>query len=126
MQLLVLTLGVAVALETVGLLLTWRLIWPAYKRVGKPVFYLGATAGLTLWWGWWALAFVVGHPLLGWIGHHRFCRRHGMNPWRVRDPERYIALQKQAIATFQRRIESRRAPRSDALDEPQTNDGAER
>ncbi len=118
MPVLLLTLGVALLLETVGLWLTWRLIWPAYKRVGKPVFYLGATAALTLWWGGWAMVFVVGHPLLGWLGHHRFCRTHGMNPWRVRDPERYIALQKQTIAAFQRRLESRPDGSAEDPDEP--------
>lgn len=35
------TLGLAVVLETVGLALSWRLIWPSWKRVAKPVFYLG-------------------------------------------------------------------------------------
>lgn len=102
MDLLLLNLGVAAVLETLGLALTWRLIWPRWKRLGKPLFYLAVTAALTAWLGAWALLFVIGHPLLGWRMHTRFCRRHGMNPWRVDDPARYIELSKEAIQRLAR------------------------
>ncbi|MEM7159160.1 MAG: hypothetical protein AAF799_40360 [Myxococcota bacterium] len=97
------TLGIAVVIEGVGLARTWQLIWPSWKRAAKPVFYLGMTALLTHGLGPWALVFVVLHPLLGWLAHYGFCRKHDMNPWKVEDPQRYVALQRQVVASLAQR-----------------------
>ena len=61
------------------------------------------TVALTHWLGAWALAFVVLHPLLGWLAHYGFCRKHGFNPWKVDDPVRYIEQQKEVLAAMRRR-----------------------
>lgn len=98
----VLTLTLAVLIEAISLSMFWRLIWPAWKRPGKAVFYLAVSAALTAWLGVWALVFVVGHPLLGWVLHWRFCKKHGFRWWHVEDPQRYVELQKEAVARLGR------------------------
>jgi hypothetical protein len=47
---------------------------------------------LLLWVGPYALIFIIGHQLLGGIGHFWICRKHGIN-WLTCEPEeKYLEL----------------------------------
>lgn len=59
--------------------------------VGFALFLL-VTVGLSFWFGYWALIFVIGHPALGVGGHIGWCRKHGIN-WLTCEPrDRYLEL----------------------------------
>lgn len=90
---------IAACIEAVGLYFTGRFIFPAFKRVGKPLFYLGVTLGLAYWLGWWALIFVIVHPLIGIWAHITFCKKIGMDPLKG-DPQKYREAQEAAMKDF--------------------------
>ena len=80
-----------------GLALPWRLIWPRWKLPGKAVAYFGAVAVLSVFIGHWSVLLAWLHQGVG-IGFHVwFCRRHGFRWYAVEDPERYVALSRQAV-----------------------------
>ena len=78
-----------------GMMCTWRLIWPGWKIPGKAVFYFGAVAALSLAIGHLSLLFAYAHQAVGLAFHVWFCRRHGFTWYAVEDPERYVALSRQ-------------------------------
>lgn len=69
-----------------------RFVRPKWKRPGKLIAYLVISWGLLIWIGHFALIFIVGHQLLGAIGHFTICKKNGID-WRTCQPEeKYIAL----------------------------------
>ncbi|MEM8968363.1 MAG: hypothetical protein AAGE93_18230 [Bacteroidota bacterium] len=92
----------AVVLWSAGYLHTGRFVRPRWKQPGKLVFYLGVSALLIYWIGWYSLFFIVGHPLIGLIFHIRVCKKHNID-WRNCQPrEKYLDLQeKWAQGNFQ-------------------------
>ena len=59
---------------------------------GKLLFYLGVTALLTWWVGYWAFVWIVGHQALGLWGHRWWCGRHGINWLTCQPRDRYLEL----------------------------------
>lgn len=94
-----LLLDVVLALPplVVGLILTWRLIWPLWKIPGKVLVYVGAVALLSVWIGHWSILVGWLHQGLGLAFHIVFSRRHGFTWYAVEDPARYVALSKAAM-----------------------------
>jgi hypothetical protein len=88
----------------VGLALSHRLIWPRWKLPGKVVFYVLGIALLSLWIGPWSVAIGWLHQLTGIFFHIRFSRRHGFTWYAVEDPERYVALSREAVGLMPRRV----------------------
>jgi len=76
---------------------TWRLVWPRWKLPGKTLAYVGIVALLSWWIGPWSLLVGWVHQGLGLGFHLWFCRKHGFTWYAVEDPERYVALSKQAV-----------------------------
>jgi hypothetical protein len=81
----------------VGLLLTWRLIWPRWKVWGKTAFYFAAVSVLSLLIGHWSVVLAWLHQAAGLAGHIWFSRKNGFTWWAVEDTERYVALSKAAV-----------------------------
>ena len=76
---------------------THRLIWPRWKVAGKTAFYFAAVALLSALIGHWSVLLALLHQGTGLAFHVWFCRRHGLVWHRIDDPERYIALSRQAV-----------------------------
>jgi hypothetical protein len=93
---------VAVLFQAVLAPITWRLVWPPYKRVGKIVAFLAIASALAWFFGWWSLVFVVVHQSVGLVFHIWWCRRHDLDVWRP-DPEAYVQTQKEWVASMQSR-----------------------
>jgi hypothetical protein len=87
---------VALALPpfVVGLVLTWRVIWPRWKVYGKSVAYVVGVAVLSFFLGHWSVVLGWAHQAMGLAFHLWFCRRNGFTWYSVEDPDRYIALSK--------------------------------
>ena len=69
-----------------------RFVLPKWKRPGKLIAYLFFSWLLLQWIGHYALIFIIGHQLIGIIGHVLICRKHDIN-WRTCQPEeKYRAL----------------------------------
>lgn len=79
---------------------TWRIIWPRWKRWGKlalhPVLYLG----LALLIGHWIVPVAWIHQGFGLVGHMWFSKKHGFTWYAVENPDRYIALSRASIASL--------------------------
>ncbi len=80
----------------VGLIGTWRLVWPRWKLPGKGVAYFAGVAVLSSWIGHWSVALAWAHQALGLGLHVWFCRHHGLS-WYAPDPEVYVARSKQML-----------------------------
>ncbi|MEM6925371.1 MAG: hypothetical protein AAF602_00465 [Myxococcota bacterium] len=89
---MLLDLALAAIPFTLGLAVTWRLIWPRWKVVGKTIAYFGVVALLSRWVGHWSVLVATGHQVLGLGFHVWFSRQHGFTWYAVDDPERYVAL----------------------------------
>lgn len=97
------TILLDVLLATVPMVLlaavTWRLVWPRWKLVAKLLLHPCIYALLSLWIGHWSILVAWLHQgLLGLGGHIWFSRKHGFKWYSVDDPDRYVALSKQAAA----------------------------
>ena len=69
-----------------------RFVRPKWKQPGKLVAYLGISFLMLHWFGYYALLFIVGHQLIGMIGHVMICKKHGID-WKTSRPEeKYLAL----------------------------------
>ncbi len=74
--------------------LTWQLVWPVWKRYGKLLFSFVAVAVSAYFFGWWTLAFVLAHQLIGLVGHIIWCRKYDFD-WQNVDPVAYQSSQQQ-------------------------------
>jgi hypothetical protein len=69
-----------------------RFIRPHWKKAGKFFAYISISFVLLAIIGHYALIFIIGHQLLGGVGHFMICKKHGID-WRTCQPEeKYIAL----------------------------------
>lgn len=69
-----------------------RFIRPHWKKAGKFFAYIFISFVLLATVGHYALIFIIGHQLLGGVGHFMICKKHDIN-WRTCQPEdKYIAL----------------------------------
>jgi hypothetical protein len=92
-----LDLSVAAVPFAVGMAVTWRLVWPKWKVLGKAAAYFTGVGVLSLWIGHWSLPLAFAHQGLGLAVHVWFCRRHGITWYAVEDPERYVRLSKEMV-----------------------------
>ena len=79
---------------------TWRLIWPRWKRWGKLALHPCLYLGLALLIGQWGVLAAWVHQGLGLAVHIWFSKNHGFTWYAVEDPERYIALSKATVASL--------------------------
>ena len=78
---------------------TWRLVWPRWKLLAKPLLHPCIYALLSVWMGHWSILVAWLHQgVLGLGGHIWFSRKHGFRWYSAEDPDRYVALSKQAAA----------------------------
>lgn len=82
---------------------TWRVVWPRWKLIGKLVLHPCIYLGLALLIGHWSVPVAWAHQGLGLAGHVWFSRKHGFTWYAVEDPERYIALSKTSIDELARK-----------------------
>jgi len=92
-------LAIVAPLYFLALFSTWRLIWPWWKRLGKPLAFFAIVAVLSQLIGHWSLLFAVLHQGLGLGVHIWFSRKHGFTWYAVEDPERYVALSKEWVGS---------------------------
>ena len=95
----------AVLLSSIPLLavtaVTWRLVWPRWKLLGKLLLHPCIYALLAIYIGYWTVLLAWLHQgLLGLGGHIWFSRKHGFTWYAVEDPERYVQLSKAMVAGF--------------------------
>ena len=95
-------LALQVALATLPMMalasVTWRLVWPRWKLVGKLVLHPCFYAVLAYYIGFWAVVIAWIHQgVLGLGGHIWFSRKHGFTWYAVEDPDRYIRLSKEKV-----------------------------
>lgn len=102
---LLLHLGLAAIPLAAGLAITWRLVWPRWKLLGKVAAYLTAVGALSTFVGSWSVLLAWLHQALGIAFHIRFCGRHGFTWYAVEDPERYVALSKASVRYVDRDTE---------------------
>ena len=95
-----------VALASIPMVLltsiTWRLVWPRWKLLGKLVLDPCLYAILSLYVGHWSILIAWIHQGLGLGSHIWFSRKHGFTWYAVEDPERYVTLSKQMVRTLGR------------------------
>ena len=89
--------GLALPPFVVGIVLTWRVIWPHWKVYGKGVAYVVGVALFSLWLGHWSILIGWAHQMMGLGFHLWFCKRHGFTWYSIEDPDRYVALSKQSV-----------------------------
>lgn len=112
---LTLDLTLAALPHALGLLCTWRLIWPRWKVIGKSIAYFGVVAWLSSMIGHWSLVPAYAHQGVGLALHLWFCRRHGFTWYAVEDPQRYVALSKQMVGMLDDPSPPQRTPRREEL-----------
>lgn len=76
---------------------TWRLVWPRWKLLGKAAAYFGVVAALSGWIGHWSVLLAFVHQGVGLAFHVAFCRTHGFTWYAVEDPARYVELSKAMV-----------------------------
>jgi len=83
---------------------TWRVVWPRWKLLGKLVFHPLLYAVLSYYLGHWSIAIAWVHQgVLGLGGHIWFSRKHGFTWYRIEDPARYVELSKLAVQRLAQR-----------------------
>lgn len=100
------TLGYALLASVPALLMsliTWRLIWPRWKRVAKLLIHPCAYAVLAFVIGPWSVPLAWAHQGIGLAGHVWFSKQNGFTWYAVEDPERYVALSKASVEQWARR-----------------------
>lgn len=83
--------------------ITWRLIWPRWKRVAKLLVHPCAYTVLAILIGPWSMPIAWLHQGVGLAGHVWFSRQHGFTWYAVEDPARYIALSKASVQKWAQR-----------------------
>lgn len=76
---------------------TWRVVWPRWKLVGKLLLHPVLYFALALAIGHWSVPLAWVHQGAGLVGHVWFSRKHGFTWYAVEDPARYVALSKAAV-----------------------------
>lgn len=98
---------VDVLLATVPALLlaavTWRLVWPRWKLVGKLLLHPCLYLALALLIGHWSVPVAWVHQGVGLAGHVWFSKKHGFTWYAVEDPARYVALSKASVEALARK-----------------------
>lgn len=85
-------LTVAVLAWLIGYALFGRFIAPRWKVIGKLTFFLVVALVLSVVVGHWSLVWIVGHPLLGIVGHAWWCRHNGIDWLTCQPRHKYLAL----------------------------------
>lgn len=76
-------------------------VLPKWKRNGKLIAYMLFSYLALVWFGHWALVYIVGNQGIGYVFHVLICRKYDIDwrtyepdiDWRTYEPkERYIAL----------------------------------
>ncbi len=75
---------------------TWRLIWPRWKRA-KVIVHPCVYTALAFWIGPWSVPLAWVHQVIGLTGHVWFSGKHGFKWYAVDDPARYIELSRAAV-----------------------------
>ncbi|MEM9492045.1 MAG: hypothetical protein AAGC55_23060 [Myxococcota bacterium] len=96
-------MAIALALWLPMALWFGRLVRPHWKVIGKAAFYFAVAYGLARAFGHWSLLFILGHPVLGLLGHLAICRKHAIDWWTCEPRERYLAAQTQWAERFAER-----------------------
>ncbi|MBM4188486.1 MAG: hypothetical protein FJ206_14380 [Gemmatimonadetes bacterium] len=81
---------------------TWRVVWPRWKLVGKLLLHPVLYFALALVIGHWSVAVAWVHQAVGLGGHLWFSKKHGFTWYAVEDPDRYVALSKEAVSEWGR------------------------
>ncbi len=95
---------------------TWRLIWPRWKRVTKLFLHPCLYAVLAVFIGPWSVPIAWVHQGIGLAGHVWFSKQYGFTWYAVEDPARYVALSKASLEKWAHRPGSalgRQRPTSD-------------
>lgn len=67
-------------------------IRPKWKQSGKLISYLIFTTILLIWVGHYAVIFIIGHQMIGWVFYYKICKEHGID-WKTCEPaDKYLAL----------------------------------
>lgn len=83
--------------------ITWRLIWPRWKRVAKMLMHPCIFAALAVIIGPWSVPIAWVHQGIGLAGHVWFSRQHGFTWYAVEDPVRYVAVSKASVEKWAHR-----------------------
>lgn len=95
---------------------TWRLVWPRWKRVAKLLLHPCLYAMLALLIGPWSVPIAWVHQGIGLAGHVWFSKQHGFTWYAVEDPAQYVALSQASVEKWGRRsgsVPDREGPTSD-------------
>jgi len=91
-------------------LVTWRLIWPRWKRVTKLLVHPCVYAALAFVIGPWSVPIAWVHQGIGLAGHVWFSKRHGFTWYAVEDPGRYISLSKASVEQWAQKARAAASP----------------
>lgn len=81
--------------------ITWRLVWPKWKLLGKLLLHPCIYAALSMLVGHWSVVIAWIHQgLFGLGGHIWFSRKHGFTWYAVEDPERYVSLSRKMVGAL--------------------------
>jgi hypothetical protein len=69
-----------------------RFVRPKWKQAGKLIAYLVISFLLLIYFDHYALIFIIGHQLLGVLGHFMICKKHGINFWTSQPEEKYLEV----------------------------------
>jgi hypothetical protein len=81
---------------------TWRVVWPRWKLVGKLLLHPAIYFAVALLIGHWSVPLAWAHQGAGLAGHIWFSKKHGFTWYAVEDPDRYIALSKAQLDQWAR------------------------
>jgi hypothetical protein len=76
---------------------TWRVVWPRWKLVGKLLLHPALYFAMALAIGHWIIPVAWLHQGAGLVGHVWFSKKHGFTWYAIEDPPRYVALSKAAV-----------------------------
>lgn len=86
-------LTIAIVIWLAGYFHTGRFVRPKWKIPGKFIFYIGVSYALVHFLDYWALLFIILHPLLGFVFHYKVCKSHDID-WLTCEPrDKYLELQ---------------------------------
>lgn len=70
-----------------------KYVRPKWKIPGKFLFYTLVTGILTHWFQYYALIFIIGHPLIGLLFYIKICKKYDID-WKTCKPlDKYLDLQ---------------------------------